>query len=83
MCLGLAIAFYALWSGNAETIEKIGTNIQMWTVPVVIILAMKYSLDIEKGQTADPMEIIMNDRWLLVIGFFYVLLMWAVLYILH
>lgn len=83
MCLGLAIAFYALWSGNAETIEKLGTNIQMWTVPVVIILAMKYSLDIEKGQTADPMEIIMNDRWLLVIGFFYVLLMWAVLYILH
>lgn len=81
MCLGLAITFYALWSGNEDTIEKFGTNIQMWTVPVVIILAMKYSLDIEKGESADPMEIIMNDRWLLIIGFFYILVMCIVLYI--
>lgn len=81
MCLGLAIAFYALWSGNAETIEKFGTSIQMWTVPLVIILAMKYSLDIEKGGSADPMEIITNDRWLLLIAVVYACIMIMILYL--
>lgn len=81
MCLGLAIAFYALWSGNTETIEKFGTSMQMWTVPIVIILAMKYSLDIEKGESADPIEIITNDRYLLMIAVVYVCIMILILYL--
>lgn len=82
MCLGLAITFYALWSGADITIKKLGTDIQMWTVPIVILLAMKYSLNIEKGESGDPMEVILNDKWLIIIGVIYILILFGILYIL-
>lgn len=80
MCMGMAIMFYALWSGSAETIQKIGSDFQMWTVPLVIVIAMKYSLDIECGEYADPVEVISKDKWILLLGGFYVLVMLWVLY---
>lgn len=81
MCLGLAITFYALWSGADVTIIKLGTDMQIWTVPIVILLAMKYSLDIEIGESGDPMEIIMSDKWLIAIGVIYIFVLFIILYI--
>lgn len=81
MCLGLAITFYALWSGADVTIVKLGTDMQIWTVPIVILLAMKYSLDIEMGESGDPMEVIMNDKWLIAIGGIYIFVLFIILYI--
>lgn len=81
VCLGLAITFYALWTGDDTTVEKLGTNLQIWTVPIVIILAMKYSLDIEKGESGDPMEVILADKWLIFIGIIYVITLFIILYI--
>lgn len=82
MCLGLAIAFYALWSGADATIKKLGTDMQMWTVPLVILLAMKYSLNIEKEESGDPMEVILNDKWLIIIGIIYIITLFGILYVL-
>lgn len=81
VCLGLAITFYALWTGDSKTAADLGTNLQIWTVPIVIILAMKYSLDIEKGESGDPMEIIVSDKWLIFIGIIYVVVLFMILYV--
>ena len=80
MCMGMAIMFYALWTGAEETIRKMGSDTQMWTVPLAIIMAMKYSLDIECGEYADPVEVILKDKWLLLLGVVYVLVMVGILY---
>lgn len=81
MCLGLAITFYALWSGDSQTVKKLGTDMQIWTVPIVILLAMKYSLNIEKGKSGDPMEVILGDKWIIAIGVVYVIILLAILYL--
>lgn len=80
MCMGMAIMFYALWTGAEETIQKMGSDTQMWTVPLAIIMAMKYSLDIECGEYADPVEVILKDKWLLLLGVVYALVMVGILY---
>lgn len=56
MCLGLTNAFYALW--------VIGTQkeVMIWTVPMVMVLGMKYSLNIERDSDGDPVEVILQDK---------------------
>lgn len=81
VCMGLAIMFYALWSGDSETVQTLETDLQMWTVPIVIILAMKYSLDIEKGGLGDPMEVIVSDKGLILIGIVYIIVISLILYV--
>ncbi len=53
----------------------------MWTVTLVIVIAMKYSLDIEKKKYADPVEVILNDKILMLLGFAYAVCMFFILYI--
>ena len=70
MCMSLAIAFYALWAKDYENI------IVLWTVPVVMIMAMKYSYNIEtKGSEGDPTDIIIKDKALISLGIIYIILM--------
>lgn len=80
MLLGMGIVFYALWSSAETTIEKIGSNATIWTVPIVIILAMRYSLDIEKDESGDPIEVMLSDKWLVVIAAIYVAVITFILY---
>lgn len=81
MCMGMAVMFYALWANAAETVEKIGSSYQVWTVPLVIVIAMKYSLDIESGEYADPIEVITKDKGMVGLGLIYMFVMFAILYI--
>lgn len=63
VCLALAIVFYSLWARDvSETVEHI-----IWTVPLVICLCLKYSLDIEGDSDGDPMEVLLHDRVLLLL----------------
>lgn len=80
MCLGLAITFYAFWTQANDTVSRLGTDIQIWTVPIVIIIAMKYSLDIEKGESGDPIEVILSDKWLMIMAFIYAIIILSILY---
>lgn len=34
----------------------------MYTIPIIIILSMKYSLNIEKDGFGDPVEVILKDK---------------------
>lgn len=62
MCLALTIVFYALWCVDSITIEKFNINYLIWTIPLLIIICMKYSLNIEGDSHGDPVEVVMSDK---------------------
>lgn len=76
--LGLTITFYALWATDIVTIAAIGNNLLAFTVPLVIIICMKYSLNLEYGKTGDPIEVLFKDKVLMSLVMFY---MFIILYI--
>ena len=65
LCLTLAVTFYALWSADEEVAARYGTDKLIWTVPMVIIILMKYSADIESSSYGDPVDVISQDKVLL------------------
>lgn len=70
----LVIVFYALW-----TIEFPNT-MMTWTVPLFIIILMKYSYDIEGNSDGDPVEVILFDKILIMLSILYTLCVFALLY---
>ena len=65
MCLALTIVFYSLWSVDSLTVARLGVENLVWTVPLVILICMKYSLIVEGNSDGDPVEVIFNDKVLL------------------
>lgn len=80
ICLSMTNIFYALWTMDDSTVALYGTNRMIWTVPVVLLITLKYSLDIENGVEGDPVEVILHDKMLLAIGMIYILAMVYILY---
>ena len=80
LCLTLAVTFYALWSADGEVAAKYGTDKLIWTVPLVIIILMKYSADIESNSYGDPVDVITHDKALLALGVLFGLVMIALIY---
>ena len=76
LCLAIAICFYSLWAINF-------TNKRMiWTVPIVIVLAMKYCLDIESDDSdGDPIEVIFKDKILILLSLLYGFTMCTIIYL--
>ena len=81
LCLALSIVFYSLWSADTEVIARYGTNKLIWTVPFVIVLMMKYSADVESDSHGDPVDVITNDKPLIVMGAVYAVMMLLLIYI--
>jgi hypothetical protein len=65
MCLALTIAFYSLWAVDPVTIARISTGGIVWTVPLVILICMRYSLHVERDSDGDPVEVLLGDKLLL------------------
>lgn len=80
--VALCIVFYSLWCVDSNTIIKIGSNILIWTVPVLMIIFMKYSLDIEGDSYGDPIDVIFNDKSLIAIIIMFVILIFGIVYLL-
>ncbi|MCM1327797.1 MAG: UbiA prenyltransferase family protein [Lachnoclostridium sp.] len=75
MCMGLANAFYALWAiENAH-------SMMIWTVPLVLLITMKYSLAVEGTADADPIEVILKDKFILACGGIYAIVLMIILYL--
>lgn len=68
MCLSLAVMFYALWTMDALTVARVGSEGLIWTVPLVILICMKYSLDVEGQSDGDPVEVLLGDKVLLLMA---------------
>lgn len=79
LCLALTIAFYSLWCVDPINIEKFGTNYLVFTVPLVMIICMKYSLNVEGDSYGDPVEVLLSDKVLLMLVLVYVLVMGCII----
>ena len=80
MCLALTIAFYSLWAVDPITTQRIRMAGLIWTVPLVILICMSYSLHIERDSDGDPIEVLLSDKLLLslvvLLGLIWVLLIY-------
>ena len=74
MFLTLAIVFYSLWAVSAE-------KNMLWTIPLVICIALKYSLTIEGDSDGDPVEVILRDKILILLASAYAALVVWLIYI--
>ena len=82
MCLTLANTFYALWTMDEATIRLYESRYLILTVPIVFLITMKYSLDVEGNSDGDPVEVLTKDKVLLVLCALYLAVMFTVLYLL-
>ena len=80
MCVALRIVFYSLWCIDINTTINSIINI-VWTVPLVIIICMKYSLNIEGNSSGDPVDVILNDKVLIILALIYAAIMFATIYL--
>lgn len=70
MCLAITIVFYSLWCVDSSTIDKIG-NFIIWTIPLVILICMKYSMNVENDSHGDPVDVVFEDKVLLILILLY------------
>lgn len=80
MCLTLANVFYALWSMDENTMSFYNNDYLIFTVPIVLLITMKYSLNIERESDGDPVEVLLHDKVLLTMCMFYLAIMFMFLY---
>lgn len=80
MCLTLANVFYALWSMDEKTTSFYNNDYLVFTVPIVLLITMKYSLDIEGESDGDPVEVLLHDKVLLTLCTVYLAAMFLILY---
>ena len=81
VCLALSIVFYALWCVDTTTIERMGTNLMVWTVPIVMIILMKYSLNVEGDSFGDPVDVLFKDKALMLLVATYAIVVFSIMYL--
>ncbi|MED3875806.1 decaprenyl-phosphate phosphoribosyltransferase [Lysinibacillus capsici] len=81
MSLALTIAFYSLWTVDPVTIARLSNDYLVWTVPLVILICMKYSLNIEGDSDGDPVEVIIKDKILMGMVALFVFITLGIIYI--
>lgn len=81
MCLALTIGFYSLWTVDPVTISRLSNEYLVWTVPLVILICMKYSLNIERDSDGDPVEVIIKDKVLLSLIVAFMCVCMAIIYL--
>ena len=81
MCLTLANVFYALWSMDTKTKAFYNNDYLIFTVPIILLITMKYSLDIEGESDGDPVEVLLHDKILLALCVLYLAVMFMILYL--
>lgn len=83
ICMALVFVFYALWTMDAKTIEAYHGSRLIWTVPVVMLIFMKYSMTVEGNSDGDPVEVLIHDKVLLGLCALYLILMTVLLYVIR
>lgn len=75
VCAALVIVFYALWTVDAVD------SMLVWTAPVFMTILMKYSFDIEREADGDPVEVLLEDKQLIVLTVLYAVGIFILLYV--
>ena len=81
MCVALAVMFYSLWTVDEMTVVRVGSENLVWTVPLVILICLKYSMDVEGESDGDPVEVLLGDKLLLLLIGILALLIFALIYL--
>jgi len=81
MCLGLTIVFYSLWCVDPITIQRYSNSNIVWTVPLVMLICMKYSLNIEGDSDGDPVSVLLKDKILIGMVLLYSVILLFIIYI--
>ena len=81
VCQTLCIVFYALWSIDPATIERLGTSAFVYTIPFVLLIFLKYSLNIETSSDGDPTSVILGDKILLSMCAIYTICAFFIIYL--
>ena len=77
----LTIMFYSLWSIDNDTLTRIGNDYIIYTIPIVFIIFMKYCLDIEGDSFGDPVDVITNDKTLMLMSAALIVIMLIIIYV--
>jgi len=81
VCKTLCVVFYALWSVDSATIERFHTSAFVYTIPLVLIILFKYSLNIETDSDGDPTSVLLSDKILLLLCAIYVICAFFIIYL--
>ena len=81
MCLGLTIVFYSLWCVDSATIARYPNKNLVWTVPLVMIICMKYSLNVEGESDGDPVSVLLKDKILIGLTLLYIIIVLLIIYV--
>ena len=64
MFMAMGIMFYSLWCVADATVLRF-SNHMIWTVPLVMLICMRYSLSVEGDSLGDPVDVILGDNILM------------------
>ena len=71
MFLTLMLVFYSMWCVDASFIAKFGNNL-MLSVPILMLITMKYNMNIEGKSEGDPIEVLFSDKILILLVLIFV-----------
>ena len=77
MFLTLMIVFYSMWCVDASNIVKFDNKL-IFTVPILMIICMKYSMNIERQSEGDPVEILFSDKVLMALVLIFIICIGAI-----
>lgn len=80
ICLAITLIFYSLWCVDANIVASVGNRL-VWTIPFVLAICMKYSLDIEGNSDGDPVNVVLKDKVLILMILLYAIAFGLLLYL--
>lgn len=75
MYLSIFLVFYALWSVDASSLSGM-----IYTTPLVIVMIMRYTYTLENDKHGNPVDMLLHDKMLIVLGILYALLIFVLIY---
>ena len=78
VALTLAMVSYTLWT----VLSDASNDYLFWTVPLVLVIFQMYSLDIEGNSHGDPIEVVLSNKYLLLLIIVYFASLVGILYFL-
>ena len=74
--LSLTIVFYSLWATMG--VSNPGFK---YSVVFIILIFMKYSMNVEGDSLGDPIEVLLHDKILVILSFVYCIYCFSILYL--
>ncbi len=65
MLMSITVIFYSLWCIDDSTVERIGTENFIFTIPIVLYAFFEYLHYIETGHDGDPVTMLYSNRKIL------------------